>query len=114
MNCQEWEYEVALSFAGEQREYVQEVSFELSKLGIKHFYDMNEQSNLWGKNLTRYLNTVYFSKSRYFVPFISYEYKEKAWTTWEMDAALERYLNQRSDYILPVVMDDARIEGGTC
>ena len=111
MNCQEWEYEVALSFAGEQREYVQEVSFELSKLGIKHFYDMNEQSNLWGKNLTRYLNTVYFSKSRYFVPFISYEYKEKAWTTWEMDAALERYLNQRSDYILPVVMDDARIEG---
>lgn len=115
MQKNNFEYEVALSFAGEQREYVKKVSEKLAKLGVKHFYDYNELTNLWGKNLTQYLDSVYLEKSMYFVPFISEEYIKKEWTMLELNSALERNMNEiRPDfqqYILPVRFDDTRVPG---
>ena len=115
MKKQDFEYEVALSFAGEQRDYVEKVSKELTRLNVGHFYDYNEQVNLWGKNLTQYLDSVYFEKAMYFVPFISKEYVEKIWTRLEVKSALERNMHEsRPDfqqYILPVRFDDTRVPG---
>lgn len=115
MKQSDFEFEVALSFAGEQRDYVKRVSNELKKLNIKHFYDNDEQVNLWGKNLTQYLDSVYFEKSMYFVPFISKEYIKKVWTKLEVNSALERNMNEsRPDfqqYILPIRFDDIRVPG---
>ena len=115
MKKQDFEYEVALSFAGEQRDYVERVSEELTLLKVRHFYDYNEQVNLWGKNLTQYLDSVYFEKAMYFVPFISKEYVEKMWTRLEINSALERNMHEsRPDfqqYILPVRFDDMRVPG---
>lgn len=115
MRENEFEYEVALSFAGEQRDYVEKVSKELTRLNIRHFYDYNEQVDLWGKNLTQYLDCVYFEKALYFVPFISEEYVKKVWTRLEVSSALERNMNEsRPDfqqYILPVRFDDTRVPG---
>lgn len=115
MKNNDFEYEVALSFAGEQRDYVEKVSKELTKLNIRHFYDYNEQVNLWGKNLTQYLDSVYFEKAMYFVPFISEEYVKKMWTILEVNSALDRNMNEsRPDfqqYILPVRFDDTRVPG---
>ena len=99
MKKQDFEYEVALSFAGEQRDYVEKVSKELTRLNVGHFYDYNEQVNLWGKNLTQYLDSVYFEKAMYFVPFISKEYVEKIWTRLEVNSALERNMHEsRPDF----------------
>lgn len=115
MKKKNFEYEVALSFAGEQRDYVKKVSEELTKLNVRHFYDYNEQVNLWGKNLTQYLDRVYYEKAMYFVPFISEEYIKKMWTNLEVKSALERNMNEsRPDfqqYILPVRFDDTRVSG---
>ena len=111
----EYEYEVALSFAGEQRNYVKRVSDELERLGIKHFYDNKEKVKLWGKNLTQYLDRIYYQDSKFFIPFISKEYASQNWTRWEMCSALERnMMENRTDfqqYILPVKLDDTRIPG---
>ena len=110
-----YEYDVALSFAGEQREYVKKVSEELTRLHVKHFYDYNEQVNLWGKNLTEYLDQVYFEKSKFFIPFISKDYIEKDWTRLEVRSALDRNMQEHSldfqQYILPVRFDDTRVYG---
>lgn len=115
MKKKNYEYEVALSFAGEQREYVEKVSQNLTKLGVKHFYDNNEQVNLWGKNLSQYLDAVYFEKSLYFVPFISKEYIKKIWTRLEINSALDRNMKENrpdfQQYILPVRFDDTRVPG---
>ena len=115
MKKKNFEYEVALSFAGEQRDYVKKVSEELTKLNVRHFYDYNEQVNLWGKNLTQYLDSVYFEKAMYFIPFISEEYIKKVWTKLEVNSALERNMSEsRPDfqqYILPVRFDDTRVPG---
>lgn len=115
MGKEDFEYEVALSFAGEQRDYVEKVSNELAQLNVKHFYDYKEQVKLWGKNLTQYLDSIYYEKSLYFVPFISEEYVKKVWTKWEVSSALDRNMNEsRPDfqqYILPVRFDDTRVPG---
>lgn len=44
-------YDIALSFAGENREYVDKVAKLLKDKGISVFYDLFEKANMWGKDL---------------------------------------------------------------
>lgn len=112
----DYEFEVALSFAGEQRPYVETVATQLSQMGIKYFYDNHQQINLWGKNLIKYLDEIYYKKSKYCVMFISKEYYSKTWTVHESESAEERNLyfkdfEEYQQYILPVKFDDTKIPG---
>ena len=75
-------YDVALSFAGEQRPFVEEVATHLKSSGLRVFYDDFEQNLLWGNDLLEFTKDVYTS-SRYVVLFISEEYCSKAWPTLE-------------------------------
>ena len=52
------EFDIALSFAGEDRNYVDQVAHILKSKGISVFYDKFEEANLWGKNLYDYLHNV--------------------------------------------------------
>jgi hypothetical protein len=52
-------YEVVLSFAGEDREYVDEVAEFLKANDVSLFYDMYEEATLWGKDLVEHLHKVY-------------------------------------------------------
>ena len=60
-----YKYDVALSFAGEDRKYVEEVALFLKKKNIAVFYDYFEEETLWGKNLISYLEEIYTHKSKY-------------------------------------------------
>lgn len=115
MEKKKYKYSVALSFSGKQRSFVERVSNELTRLNVQHFYDFNEQENLWGKDLARYLDKLYYEDAEYFVPFISKEYIETVWPNLELSAALDRNMNElRPDfqrYILPVYFDNSRANG---
>jgi len=108
-----YEYDVAFSFAGEQRDYVREVAKVLSEeYNLKVFFDEFEEEKLWGKNLYDYLYEVYSQKSKYVIVFVSTEYKEKIWTNHEREAAQEKALKLKNkEYILPVKFDDTNIPG---
>jgi hypothetical protein len=45
----DFKYDVTLSFAGEDREYVGQVAKILESKGTKVFYDKFEEADLWGK-----------------------------------------------------------------
>lgn len=107
----EYKYDVALSFAGENREYVEDVATFLNSYGVKVFYDKFEQAELWGKNLYSHLSDVYNKKAKYTIMFISKEYKEKAWTNHERESAQARAFEESQEYILPVKFDDTEILG---
>jgi hypothetical protein len=83
-------YDVALSFAGEQRAYVEQVARSLKDVGVKVFYDDYEKVSLWGKDLYTHLDYVYRQASRYCVVFISKDYATKVWTNHERARALKR------------------------
>ncbi len=48
-------YDVALSFAGEDRSYADALAEALRQRGLSVFYDTYEKYTLWGKNLYTYL-----------------------------------------------------------
>lgn len=45
------QFDVALSFSGEDRKYVEKVAYFLKKMGYSVFYDKYEKVSLWGKDL---------------------------------------------------------------
>ncbi len=101
-----FEFDVALSFAGEQRVYVEKVAYFLQNKGLTVFYDKFHQSHLWGKDLSIYLHDVFSNKSKFCIMFISKEYIEKAWPSHEREAALQKQVEVEGGYILPVRFDD--------
>ena len=106
-------YDVALSFAGEQRDYVREVAKVLANdYELKVFFDEFEEEVLWGGNLYEELHEIYSKKAKYVIIFISSEYKEKVWTNHEKSAAQEKALQLKNkSYILPVKFDETQIPG---
>jgi hypothetical protein len=104
-------YQVALSFAGEDRPYVAEVAKVLSERGIRVFYDEYERVNLWGKDLYTHLSEIYRIRSEYTVVFVSQYYAKKLWTNHERRSAQARAFEESREYILPAVFDDTNIEG---
>ncbi len=106
-----FEFDVALSFAGEQRVYVEKVAYFLQNKGLTVFYDKFHQSHLWGKDLSIYLHDVFSNKSKFCIMFISKEYIEKAWPSHEREAALQKQVEVGGGYILPVRFDDTVVPG---
>ncbi len=102
---------MALSFAGEQRPYVDRVAVALTTLGIKHFYDLDHQVTLWGTNQGETLQRIYLQDSSSVIMFISKEYAEKAWPIAERRATLTRAIRERREYVLPVRFDDTVLPG---
>lgn len=106
------QYDIALSFAGEDRGYVEEVANGLRNAGVHVFYDKFESAQLWGKNLIDHLADIY-RNSRYVVMFVSKAYVEKAWTNHERKHAQDRALFAQQEYILPARFDDTLVPGMT-
>lgn len=105
------DYDVALSFAGEDRAYVEMVAEQLRARGVSVFYDRYEQAGLWGKDLFVHLTHVYREKAKFTLMFCSHAYSEKLWTNHERRAAQARALEGAEDYILPARFDDTEIPG---
>jgi len=108
----QYKYDVALSFAGEQRGYAEGLAEILNVNGVRVFYDNFERAELWDNNLFEYLYKVYSKESRYCIVFVSKEYADKMWAVYERHSAQERVLLDRnSDYLLPIKVDDTKLPG---
>jgi hypothetical protein len=106
-------YDVALSFAGEDRKFAEELFTALHQRGISVFYDNNEKADLWGKNLYDYLSDLYLNRAKYCVMLISRHYVQKMWTNHERQAAQARAVKEKEEYILPIKLDNSDISGLT-
>jgi hypothetical protein len=106
-----FEYDVAISFAGEQRAEAEAIADCLKRAGVKVFYDGYEQANLWGKDLYEHLSEIYQKKARYCLMLVSVAYGRKVWPTHERRNAQARALSQKGEYILPVRFDGTEIPG---
>jgi hypothetical protein len=105
------EYDVALSFAGEDREQASALARLLKRAKIKVFYDEFYQATLWGKDLYQHLQSVYRDKATYCIVFVSEKYVEKNWTKHELQQAQARAFVEANEYILPIRLDDTDLPG---
>ena len=104
-------YDIALSFAGEDRNYAKELADILTRRGIRVFFDEYEEDGLWGEDLYAFLTDIYQNGAQYVVMFISKHYPEKVWTNLERKAAQATALQRSTPYILPVRLDDTAVAG---
>ncbi|EQB64875.1 MAG: hypothetical protein AMDU3_IPLC00004G0453 [Thermoplasmatales archaeon I-plasma] len=105
-------FDVALSFAGEQRDYVRQVADELDNMGVKVFYDEFYEWKIWGKNMIEYFRNIYYKDSEFCMMFVSENYVNKAWPTHERHSAMDRQLDEfGKNYILPVKFDCTEVPG---
>jgi serine/threonine protein kinase len=111
--CQQrhYPYDVALSFAGEDRSYANALAQALRERRLNVFYDTYERTTLWGKNLYTILSDVYQNKAQYCVMLLSKHYAAKLWTNHEREAAQARAFSENEEYILPIRLDNTRIPG---
>ena len=75
-----WRWDVALSFAGAQRDYVKQVAQALQARGLRCFFDADEEIGLWGRYLAEELPTIYGEQAAAVVVFVSVEYATRDWT----------------------------------
>ena len=104
-------HQVALSFAGEQRDYVENVAQHLAARSIDVFYDGFQRTWLWGRDGVETFHEVFAETSNLVVMFISAEYVAKPWTRHERKAALSRMLMEGAEYVLPVRFDGTPVPG---
>ena len=104
-----WRWDVALSFAGAQRDYVGQVSAALKARGVRCFYDADEQVRLWGTYLAEELPRIYARESAAVVVFVSADYAGRDWTRLERRAAFSRAVAETGVFVLPARFDDSEL-----
>ncbi len=104
-------YNVALSFAGEDRAYAREVADVLQAEGVSVFFDEFETVRLWGKDLAVEFALIYGKQARFVVPFVSASYASRAWPRHEFRNALAAAIQSEGERILPVKLDDTELPG---
>jgi TIR domain len=105
-------WDVALSFAGAQRDYVGRVAAALKARGVRCFYDADEQVRLWGTHLAEELPRIYARESAaVVVVFISADYAGGDWTRLERRAAFSRAVTGAGVSVLPARFDDSDLPG---
>jgi hypothetical protein len=107
------EYDLAISFAGEDKAVVHSYAEAIKDKGLKIFYADFEEVDLWGTNLYETLDSIYRLKAHYCIIFISQHYAAKVWTNHERRSAQARALMENREYILPVRLDETEIPGIT-
>lgn len=84
------QYDLALSFAGEDRAFAEALRDELEDLNHAVFYDFTEQHRILGQDVEAFLGPIYASKSRYVVAILGELYGVKRWTIFESDNYRDR------------------------
>ncbi|CAB3964736.1 hypothetical protein BLA3211_03000 [Burkholderia aenigmatica] len=104
-------YDIAISFAGEDRAIAEKLASTLVTKGINVFYDEYAQADLWGKDLYVHLTKIYKDEAKYCLMLVSENYAKKQWTNHERKAAQARAFAENREYILPLRLDDASVDG---
>ena len=108
----ERQWDVALSFAGAQRDYVEQVARALKARGVRYFYDADQLVRLWGTHLAEELPRIYARESAVVVVvFVSADYAAGDWTRLERRAAFSRAVREAGVYVLPARFDDSELPG---
>jgi hypothetical protein len=104
-------YDLAISFAGEQRELADSIARRLDAAGYSVFYDRFALAELWAADLPVELSSIYADEARFCLVIVSREYIQKAWTNLERQNAISRFMRDRKGYLLCLKTDSHELPG---
>lgn len=101
-----YQYHVAISFAGENRVFAEAVAEGLRSNGLEVFYDEFYPEKLWGEELPVKLGEIYSDSSQFCIMILTQHYLDKMWTNVERQHAIQRQIHEKGQaYILPIRLD---------
>ena len=95
------EYQVSLSFAGEDREIAKQLADALTDEGIAVVFDQASSSELWGADLYKHFQDI-FTNSKICIVLLSEDYGTDAWTKNEFRNLQAQSIAREGFTILPV------------
>ena len=102
-----FEYDFALSFAGENREVARVIATQLEMLDCTVFFDGN-LSNFLGKTWAKEFADIFSVKARFVVPILDRFHLEKIWPTFEREHFAPRVADEA---VIPIFLDETRFPG---
>lgn len=102
------DFDLAISFAGENRELARYIVRRLSDLDVHTYFDEDYESNYLGKRLTDEFRAAFHSNSRFVICLLDNSHLKKIWPTFERDVFLPRVEKQE---VIPIYLDDTRFPG---
>ena len=106
-----YEYDIAISYAGENKIIAKEIADKLTANNVKVFFSDYYQELLWGENQAKIFEEIFTSKAKYCIILVSKNYVEKAWPRIELNSAMSRHMKENKGYILQVKLDDTKLPG---
>lgn len=114
MTAREHDFDVAFSFSGDHRVYVEQVAKGLRRRGYRVFYDQLLRAQIIGQDLITYLQEVYGRRSAMVAAFVSQQWTERPWPGHERSSALAHALLEAPrglPFLLPFRFDDTPVAG---
>lgn len=99
-------YDIALSFASEDKQVAKDLALSLMNFDLRVFIDEWATNELWGKDLHEYLSTIY-NDSSVTIILLSSHYLEKQWTLTELTTLRNSSVHNPDHTILPIKIDDS-------
>lgn len=104
----DFEFDFAISFAGENRELAKLITDLLNVLDCTVFYDAYFEANYLGQAWSKQFNEIFSSKSRLVICLLDKFHSEKIWPTFERDCFRPRIQNAS---VIPIYLDDTKFVG---
>ncbi len=99
-------YEIAISFAEEDRNIAVALACGFKLKDIKAYYYPDHKAATLGSNLASELQRIYHEKAQYAVIVLSKNYPNKTYCKIEAEAILHRLQGQDKRYVVVVKTDD--------
>jgi hypothetical protein len=96
------EFEIAISFAGENRKLAKYIAEQFEEIDVPVFYDEYYESNYLGKAWSKEFERIFIRDSRYVVCLLDSNHKEKIWPTFERDCFKKRVPDGE---VIPIYLD---------
>jgi hypothetical protein len=104
----DFEFDVALSFAGENRELGQFIAESLTTLDVPVFFDEMFEANFLGKAWSQQFKQIFGKSSRIVVCILDKHHLAKIWPTFEREHFVPRIADES---VIPIFLDDTKFPG---
>lgn len=105
------DYEILLSYAEKDNAIANRLATLLQDKGIRVYYDKFKEAEKWGKNSIDFDNDIFGKKGKYCIVLLSINYSNSNLTKLQRQIAQNRAFTQAEEYILPLRLDDTKIDG---
>lgn len=107
-DAKDFEFDFAISFAGENRELARRIASQLEMLDCSVFFDELFESNYLGKAWRNEFKNIFKDRSRFVVCLLDKHHEQKIWPTFERECFTPRVPEEA---VIPIYLDDTVFVG---